>query len=237
MKVITSISRKGGVGKTSSLIALAMVAAERGVKTMLLDTDSGQPFLRWKTKAEENNYWEDCIGHSTIFDGGNDDIVARVETCMGNGYELVLIDTKGGEGELVAYIAQLADLILVPMAASEIDVAGADETFEWLESLTENGFTVGEVRGLVTRVPSESSMSKANADWLKNIYDNFATLETQMPVSKVIENQIAFGLFSKIIEDFLSTDEQKYKFQARHYQKVMHLYARFYKEALEIANG
>ena len=232
MHVITSISRKGGVGKTTALMALAGAAAHRGINTVLIDTDSNLPMSKFQVQAEDYGYWEPNLKVESVFEGGNTDIVERVNALEGEGVDLVLIDTKGGEGDFVGIIAQLVDFIIVPTQLSAIDVDGTENTIAWLEQLKANGLKIAPHAVLISKMPAESNLSKSNRVQLDDIIENFDLLTCRMPISKVIVNQAMFGLMHKIIDDFLSTDAQKFRLQARAYQNVLSLYEALYDEII-----
>lgn len=232
MNVITSISRKGGVGKTTALMALAGAAAKRRVKTVLIDTDSNLPMEKFKAQAEEYGYWEDVLTVESVFEGGQTDIVERINELEDAGTELVLIDTKGGEGDFVGIIAQLADFIIVPTQLSAIDVDGTEATLLWLNKLKSEGLQIAQSAVLISQMPTESGLSKSNRVQLEDIETNFDVLTSRLAASKVVQNQAMFGLMHKIIDDFLSTDAQKFRLQARAYQKALINYQDLYDEVI-----
>ena len=54
MPVISFANSKGGVGKTTTLLALAQVFAHSGAGVTLIDADPNQPLIRWAERDPAN---------------------------------------------------------------------------------------------------------------------------------------------------------------------------------------
>lgn len=138
--MISVASEKGGVGKSTTAVMLAAHVAGRG-RTLLVDADERlRSAWNWTTKKDGYDGWGFDVQLYS-------DFMAR--TTPGEGYEFVILDTKGGEGrdELVA-LARNSALLIVP---TKPDGVSADGLVATLHPLLEN--EVGNYRVLLTDVP------------------------------------------------------------------------------------
>ena len=115
MQVISFISRKGGVGKTTVLFNLALYLAKTGSAVALVDKDQDQ----------------DLVGMAAAVD------YPGLKVLEGNtdGIDYVLVDTPGGmaEREFKTYVDS-SDLIIVPMRLGASDLKRTQRTAELLNA-------------------------------------------------------------------------------------------------------
>ena len=122
MKVVACISQKGGVGKTTISINLAVAAANDGKQVVLLDLDPQQSAARW----------------SRLRDGDNPLIIPahapNLEELLGKartgGADLVIIDTAPKSENASLTAAKRADLVLIPCQPSSLDLDAIGDTVQ-----------------------------------------------------------------------------------------------------------
>jgi chromosome partitioning protein len=109
MKTISVIAQKGGPGKSTLAINLAVAAYLDGKQTVIADTDKQQTSNHWykdrKNLGHPLPYVRQCFPES---------ISEFLKTAQHNGAELVFIDTAPRSGPESVGIAELSDLILIP---------------------------------------------------------------------------------------------------------------------------
>ncbi len=224
MKIITAISRKGGVGKSTCLKGMAMITASKGLKTVLIDTDGNEPMMKFQTTGKELGYWADNIKAISIFEDSDSDIANILDDLEDDGVDYVFIDTKGGEGDFVALVMQAADFIIVPTGLSKDDVDGAENTIIWMQELQEAGLDIAPYEVLISNLPSASSLSVTNKEILADIQENFPLLDATIPPNKTIQNHSVYGLFHKVIEDLNKSEKRTDKFAIRHFANAMNYF-------------
>jgi chromosome partitioning protein len=120
MKIIAVISQKGGSGKTTVSINLAIAASLAGQQVVLIDLDPQQSAARWARLRQADS--------PIIMSGHAPNLPQLVDKARAAGADLVVIDTapKSESASLVA--AKLADLILIPCQPSTFDLDAVADT-------------------------------------------------------------------------------------------------------------
>lgn len=120
VKTIALISQKGGSGKTTISLNLAIAATLKGRHVVVIDLDPQQSAARWsRLRGAEA---------PIILPGHGPNLADLVDRARDGGADLVIIDTapKSESASLVA--AKLADLILIPCQPSSLDLDAIADT-------------------------------------------------------------------------------------------------------------
>lgn len=118
MPTIVFASSKGGVGKTTSALALAFVLVQAGAATTLVDADPNAPLSRWAERFPE------AIPPRLTVRGAVGNAAARVIDEAAARDPFVIVDLEGTKNVDVSVGLGRADLALIPMQGSQLD---ADE--------------------------------------------------------------------------------------------------------------
>jgi len=109
MKTISVIAQKGGPGKSTLAINLAIAAYLDGKQTVIADTDKQQTTNHWYQDRKKLGlplpYVRQCFPEN---------ISDFLKTAQSNGAEMVFIDTAPHSGPDSVGIAELSDFILIP---------------------------------------------------------------------------------------------------------------------------
>lgn len=126
MKIWAFVSQKGGSGKTTLATHLAVYAEQKGETVALIDLDPQASAVAWHGIRNTDA--------PVVIAGSPDKLPALIETARGLGVTLAMIDTAPhtDRGALVAIRA--ADLVIMPVRPSFLDVAALVNTVQLLEA-------------------------------------------------------------------------------------------------------
>jgi chromosome partitioning protein len=134
MRTIAVIARKGGSGKTTVALHLAIACHLRGRRTLLADSDpqgSSSAVLR----GRKND------GPVVALTGAKE-LLALQAAALREAFDAMLIDTPAGAEEDLAHAIVLADLSLLVIRPTFLDFAAAVRTSEVLRKLRKPGLIV-----------------------------------------------------------------------------------------------
>lgn len=161
---VTLLNQKGGVGKSTIAVNLA-VEFSKLYKTLLIDCDpmgSCNDFGNARSqRMTEDNQLTVC---SKIFrnDEGrevNGKLIRQEIKSFKEDYEMIFIDSPGRSGILGKALASVSDLVIVPMAPGIFDSWGADETKHALNEVMAINDDI-KARVLMNRRDDRTNLSK-----------------------------------------------------------------------------
>jgi len=112
------VNAKGGVGKSTLAVHLAVWLHEHGRRVMLVDCDLQRSSSRWIAEAEP--------GVRVVVVQGEDEVIERAATFQHEA-DVVIADGPAGLKELTRALLLVCDLALVPCGPSVLDVRAASE--------------------------------------------------------------------------------------------------------------
>lgn len=120
MRTVVLASRKGGVGKTTLAVHLAVQAEKAGVgRVALADTDPQGGLSGWfNARAAETPVFVD-VGRG---------LPAAISACRRGGVDLLIIDTPPSVAETIAEVIGHSDLVVVPVRPSPNDLRAVGGT-------------------------------------------------------------------------------------------------------------
>jgi chromosome partitioning protein len=178
MKVITFVTQKGGVGKTTLAASVAVAAQEAGEKVFMIDLDPQGSLMGWGKRRQADTPPVDQTTPAAL--------AGAVTGLAQNGYSLAVIDTAGLDTAASAAAMRVSDLALIPSRPSLLDIEAAKPTMKALTGMDKKFAFI-----LNAAAPGKSSRSTdaANALGLLNML-------AQPFIAQRIDHMdaIAFGL-------------------------------------------
>lgn len=134
MQIITMAAQKGGVGKTTLAVNLAVGAQLAGIKTVLFDMDGQESATAWSERRTAELPHVEPISARRL--------PQAIQAARANGFELVILDTPPAAGAEAAAAAELSDLILIPCGASLIDLDAIKRTAQLVAATAKPAYAV-----------------------------------------------------------------------------------------------
>lgn len=165
--VISVVNTKGGVGKSTLSINLADAYFSQGHRVMLIDHDFQQASTnRWKQAA-------DAAGRETCRVIVAEGDLPRLVDDLSSAYDVIVIDAPGRLERATTTLIAVADLVLMPVQPSALDLWTCENAINWIEE-----------RQMITggRPEARFVMSRCHPDERVNRTDTERVASTGIPV-------------------------------------------------------
>jgi len=153
--IVAALSHKGGSGKSTAIINLLVAAHLDGVLSVALDLDDGASASDWYAARTNVARLKSVVlekMRATTWDDENQQMqsmltqlkaeyamplvqpthhagfAAQLEVAERQGVEMVFVDTKGGTDRATMTALEAADVVLLPMLVSQMDLRQCVET-------------------------------------------------------------------------------------------------------------
>lgn len=107
MNIIAIVGQKGGTGKTTTGINLAVAASLAGQAAVILDLDPQANAANWKDRRKADN--------PVVVSSPPSRLKQTLDTAAKHGADFIVIDTPGKSDSAAIEAARVADLVLVPL--------------------------------------------------------------------------------------------------------------------------
>jgi len=114
MFTISIIGQKGGTGKTTTVLGLAVAAARAGHAVAVIDLDPQATAANWKDRRDDEN--------PPVVSAQASRLRQTLEAAKGGGVEFAFIDTAGRSDDSALNAARVADLVLIPSRPNIVEV-------------------------------------------------------------------------------------------------------------------
>ncbi|MGP0566711.1 MULTISPECIES: AAA family ATPase [unclassified Nitrospina] len=122
MQIISLIAQKGGTGKTTLSLSLAVAAHQAGRTVAIIDLDPQASTTNWADRREE--------GAPVAISAQASRLQSVIDTARENGVDMLIIDTPPKSESASLAAARAADLILVPCRPQIYDLETIPATKE-----------------------------------------------------------------------------------------------------------
>jgi len=147
MPTIAFVSPKGGAGKTTAALILALGLADQGKRVALIDSDINKPLLYWSKLPGKR---ETISVHPAPT---AEDISISLREANRLEPDWVILDTEGSARGAMAFRLLRPDVIITPLAASQLEVIQALKASEMVREFGRRGDRTIPHLALLTRLP------------------------------------------------------------------------------------
>lgn len=127
MKIVTLLAQKGGTGKTTLSIHLAVLAAASKLKVVIADLDPQQSTTFWNGRRTSSDPGVMPMKASTL--------KQNITKLTKQGVDLLVIDTAPHSHEDAIIAAQLADFVLIPTRPAILDLQAIGSSVEIVKNI------------------------------------------------------------------------------------------------------
>jgi len=127
MRSIGLVSQKGGAGKTTLAIHLAVLAHEAGLRVALVDCDPQQSAVHWRKRREQQQ--------PVVVQAVARDLPAVLDTLKADGFHLAIVDTVGHADQGATTAVRAVDYVLIPCRPAVLDMDAAGQTVTLLRAV------------------------------------------------------------------------------------------------------
>ncbi len=176
MDTIALITQKGGSGKTTLTLSLAVAAVLEGRTTLVIDLDTQGTACSWHDRRKAAGKGEGPI----VIDAQPHRLAETLKQARANGVDIVFIDTPPRAADAALIAARAADLVIVPARPQMYDLETIPVTREILA-------VAGNKKAMVVlnSVPPVGERHAQSQEALKN---------WQIPICPfTLGNRVAFG--------------------------------------------
>jgi len=114
MFTISLIGQKGGTGKTTVAIGLAVAAFRADKVVAIIDLDPQATAANWKDRREVNS--------PAVVSAQSSRLKQTLDSARDGGAEVVIIDTAGRSDDSALNAARMSDLVLIPIRANIVEL-------------------------------------------------------------------------------------------------------------------
>jgi chromosome partitioning protein len=153
--IVVMATLKGGSGKSTAAACLAAHCQLAGLRVTVIDADPQGSLMHWQGLGEPS------LDLDVIADTSED--VAHRARDIARQSELVVIDTAGFRNRTMIEALSVADLAVIPIKASPLDIAAAIETVKLIEEVNATDERRGRpmaYRLLLTQVTVGSAVAR-----------------------------------------------------------------------------
>lgn len=145
MLTIAVVAQKGGTGKTTLALSLAVAAEAAGRPSLIVDLDPQASACKWGDRRQKDG--------PAIIDAQPSRLAHALERAMREGFQLAIVDTPARVEIAAVEASRAADLILIPCKPSIYDL----ETLQTTRDLVERSGAKRRPVVILNAVPAQSS--------------------------------------------------------------------------------
>jgi chromosome partitioning protein len=129
MKTVAVLSQKGGAGKTTLAIHLAVASSQHGLNTLLVDLDPQASASKCSDRRKTSELPVVISTHASR-------LAPVLENARTNDGHLALLDTAPHSDQIALHAARAADLILIPCRPSILDLEAISSTLDLVRTVS-----------------------------------------------------------------------------------------------------
>ena len=190
-KIVSICNLKGGAGKTTTAINIAVYMARKGVSVCIVDADIQQQSATvWSANRPDD------VDRVHVFPVSSIAFSKKVES-YAKEYDVVIIDAPPHTHDVTTMTIGISDLLIVPVKPSPLDLWAFQQFLERIDTIIEE---IGEelpVYGILTEYnSSEKRPIKLDIQFLEVFKESDIPILAKIKKRQAHKTAIAYGLGS-----------------------------------------
>lgn len=176
---------KGGAGKTTASLLLALGLAERGHRVAMIDSDPNKPLVHWANLPGRPQ--KISVHPAPMIEDMRD----ALREAQRKQPDWTILDTEGSIRGAMAFTTLRLDLVITPLAASQLEAIQAIKAAEMVLQFGKRAGKPLPHRALLTRVPAALRPRS-----LKEVVEQLRTCDIEILPTPLIEKEAFRILFA-----------------------------------------
>jgi chromosome partitioning protein len=185
LHVVAFISPKGGAGKTTAAAVLALRLVQLGRRVALVDSDPNKPLVQWSELTGQSDRISVHPAPTA------QDIRDAMREAQRRGPDWMILDTEGTIRGAMGFISVAPELVLTPLAGSQLEADQAIKAAEIVHEFGRRGGRTVPHRCLLTRIPAAIRPRSIRA-----VVDRLRQHHIQMLPTALLEKEAFRALFA-----------------------------------------
>ncbi len=158
--IITLTNQKGGCGKSTTTMNLALGTAALGYTTALIDADEQKSCIETLAGYEKENL--------TVYESGKG--VDKLAETIKDDFNFIFIDTPPHSHHIMYQAMAVSDFIIIPLQASPLDIKSAKRTIDACDKVQKEINKTIPCYFLLNRVNPRTNLSKEIGTYIRELY-------------------------------------------------------------------
>lgn len=196
MKVISFVNQKGGSGKSTIAINVALELNQRK-KTILLDTDTQQSAYQTLVKRDDISCeFLDSPPHKTI------DRFSK--------YDFVVLDSPPHSQEIARSVIISSNIVILPVSDSPLDIHSVATTYDLILEARKIRRSI-KAFFLLNRIQPNTTLADQIQEALENLYPKMKTFKTELHYRVDFRKSL---IYSQSVVEFARTSRASEEMQS-----------------------
>ena len=203
MKTLALVSQKGGAGKTTLALHLALAAHQAGYQTAIVDLDPQASAWKWSQRRKAP---PEAVGASP------EQLESIKAKAQAGGLDILILDSAPNADRASLIACKAADLVLIPCQASILDIDAIGASYDLTEIARKPACIVFNKCSTLTdrdEIESREGMKKRNVEVCPDILHDLVIFKRSLIVGRTATEMEPISNAAKEVKSLFSWVEDR----------------------------